>query len=114
MIERFEDLLDPDGQGTLEKLDRGIFLEVISKEISPEAESEPVDYIYGSFCPESNPWEVLYYQAVEAGAIQNDGGIVWDALVRCCAEHGGEPESLQELTLSDLANMLEKGVKLVL
>lgn len=109
MIERFEHPLDLDEHLAIEKLAPGIFLEVISQETPCDEESEPLDYVCGSFHPESNPWEAFYRQAAEAGVIRSDGYIVWDDLACFCAECGGDPESLQNLTLSDLIDMLENG-----
>lgn len=109
MIERFERPVDLDENARIEKLDQGIFLEVISQEQSPAVEDETWSCVYGSFHPEVNPWELFYRQAVDAGAIRSDGCIVWDELACFCAECYGTPESLQDLSLSDLTNMLENG-----
>lgn len=109
MIERFEQPVDLDENGKIEKLDRGIFLEVITREISPAVEAETVSYVCGTFHPEGNPWEVLYLQAVDAGVIRSNGCIVWDELAGFSAECGCSPETLEALTLSDLANMLDNG-----
>lgn len=107
MIERFECPVSWDENTKIEKLDQGIFLEVISQESGVVLKEEAC--VYGSFHPEVNPWESFYRQAVDAGVICSDGCIVWDELICFCDECGGSAESLQELTLSDLTNMLENG-----
>lgn len=109
MIERFESPVILDENARIEKLDQGIFLEVISQELPRAVEDEIWSCVYGSFHPEVNPWELFYRQAVDAGAIRSDGCIVWDDLASFCTECYGTPESLQDLSLSDLTNMLENG-----
>lgn len=109
MIERFERPVDLDENARIEKLDQGIFLEVISQKPSQAVEDETWSCVYGSFHPEVNSWELFYRQAVDAGAVRDDGCIVWDELTCFCAEFYGTPESLQDLSLSDLTNMLENG-----
>lgn len=100
MKEQMDAIPELGPQVKLEKLESGIFREVIHREQIVE-DREQGAFIYGDLSPEASAWELFP---------ENLGGdsLSWKEMEDLLREYG-PVESHQELELSTLADMLDEG-----
>ncbi len=100
MKERFDIFPDLGPQAKLERLEPGIFLEVIRQE-QPIEDVEEAPFVYGDLAPLETPWQKF----PELAAWQSSS---WKELEARLSVHG-IAETHREVTLSTLADMLDAG-----
>lgn len=100
MIERFDLFPDLGPQAKLEKLEPGIFLEVIRQE-QPGENVEESPFVYGDIDPADTAWQVF-------SEVSERNDLVWKEMEELLSIHG-IVETHRELDLAGLADMLDTG-----
>lgn len=100
MRERFDLLPDLGPQAKLEKLEPGIFLEVIRQDRPEEVEDES-PFLYGDLHPQDMAWQML-------SEVREGNDLSWKEMENLLSAYG-ITETHRELNLSTLADMLDAG-----
>ena len=100
MMERFDLFPDLGPEAKLEKLEPGIFFEVIRQEC-PEEKVEASPFVYGDLDPEGTIWQIF-------SEVPEKNDLSWKEIEALLRGYG-IVENHRELDLSSLADMLDTG-----